>query len=106
MCDSVKNLQRGRIFWIIQVGPTCDHKGLNKGQREAGGGAVREDVTELRSGRREDAVPLAQMGGGVKPKMHVDPRSWKGQGHEVSPLVLQGMQPHRYLVFKILTSRS
>lgn len=106
MCDSV-NLQRGRVFWI-QVGPTCDHKGLNKGQREAvgGGGAVREDVTEQRSGRREDAVPLAQMEGGVKPKMHVDPRSWKQQGHEISPPVLEGMQPHRYLGFKLLTSRS
>lgn len=41
MCDSV-NLQRGRVFWI-QVGPTCDHKGLNKGQREAVGGGGRSE---------------------------------------------------------------
>ena len=50
MCDSVKNLQRGRVFWIIQVGPTCDHKGLNKGQREAGG-QRRRDRAEIREER-------------------------------------------------------
>ena len=74
--------------------------------RDSGRRGVREDVTEQRSGRRERAVPLAQMEGGVKPKMHVDPRSWKRQGHEVSPPVLEGMQPHQYLGFKLLTSRS
>lgn len=44
VCDSVKDLEKERISWIIQMGPKCHHKGPYKGET----GRFDMDDTEVR----------------------------------------------------------
>lgn len=66
--DYIKNLETGRLAWIVQVGPRCKH--LHPQKREVDGDLITEEKARW-------PWRLSLEGCGPKPRTVTGTRNWK-----------------------------